>query len=156
MVCGHQHEARDSKGTVGTAKEAMNSLHEYAFLLAGMSGGPGQPTNSGSNGNGGCYRFGGWRLDPCSGELIDPEGSSVPLTDGEYALLIAFLDAPQQLLPRDYLAQAARIHDDRRDPCLDVLLLGLRRKLEIDARSPKIILTQRGEGYIFALDVERP
>ena len=155
-MCDHQHETRDSKGTVGTAKEAMNSIHEYAFLLAGMSGGPGQPTGSHSNGNGGWYRFGGWRLDPCSGELTDPDGSSVPLTDGEYALLIAFLNATQQLLPRDYLAQAARIHDDGRDPCLDVLLLGLRRKLEVDARSPKIILTERGAGYIFALVVDRP
>ncbi|WP_391581079.1 winged helix-turn-helix domain-containing protein [Rhizobium leguminosarum] len=31
----------------------------------------------------------------------------------------------------------------------------LRKKLEVDASSPQMILTQRGRGYVLALPVER-
>src|SRR5580704_13280297 len=41
-------------------------------------------------------RFGGWQLDRRSRRLTDPGGAPVALTKGEYALLVAFLDAPQR------------------------------------------------------------
>jgi DNA-binding response OmpR family regulator len=41
------------------------------------------------------YRFGGWQLDQRSRRLTDPKGEHVALTKGEYALLIAFLNAPR-------------------------------------------------------------
>ena len=44
-------------------------------------------------------RFGGWQLDRRSRRLTNPDGAPVPLTKAEYALLIAFLDAPQARLP---------------------------------------------------------
>src|SRR5271155_4720104 len=37
--------------------------------------------------------------------LSAPDGTPVALTKGEYALLIAFLDAPQRPLTREYLLQ---------------------------------------------------
>src|ERR1700734_1188703 len=43
-------------------------------------------------------RFGGWQLDRRGRRLNDSNGVSVALTKGEYALLIAFLDAPQRPL----------------------------------------------------------
>jgi DNA-binding response OmpR family regulator len=102
---------------------------------------------------GGC-RFGGWQLDRRSRRLTDAAGRPVALTKGEYALLIAFLDAPQRPLTREHLLQATRVHEDVFDRSIDVQILRLRRKLEVDPSAPSIIQTERGFGYVFALPVE--
>jgi two-component system, OmpR family, response regulator len=99
-------------------------------------------------------RFGGWQLDRRIRRLTDPNGIPVALTKGEYALLIAFLDAPQRPLSREHLLQATRIHEDVFDRSIDVQVLRLRRKLETDPNAPRVILTERGVGYVFALPVE--
>jgi two-component system, OmpR family, response regulator len=99
-------------------------------------------------------RFGGWQLDRRSRRLTDPSGNPVALTKGEYALLIAFLDAPQRPLTREYLLQATRVHEDVSDRSIDVQVLRLRRKLVTDPSAPSIIQTERGVGYIFTLSVE--
>jgi two-component system, OmpR family, response regulator len=98
-------------------------------------------------------RFGDWQLDRRNRRLTDPNGIPVALTKGEYALLIAFLDAPQRPLSREHLLQATRIHKDVFDRSIDVQVLRLRRKLETD-RAPRVILTERGVGYVFALPVK--
>src|SRR6266436_8546797 len=46
----------------------------------------------------GGYKFGGWRLDRRSRRLIDPRERPVTLSKSEYALLVAFLDAPERPL----------------------------------------------------------
>jgi two-component system OmpR family response regulator len=86
--------------------------------------------------------------------LADPDGAAVPLSKGEYALLLAFLEAPQRPLTREYLLQATRIHEDIFDRSIDVQVLRLRRKLEVDPSAPRVIQTERGVGYVFALAVE--
>jgi len=103
----------------------------------------------------GRYRFGGWLLDRRNRRLTNPEGAPVALTKGEYALLIAFLDSPQRPLSREHLLQATRVHEDVFDRSIDVQILRLRRKLEADSSAPRIIQTERGVGYVFALPVER-
>ena len=103
----------------------------------------------------GRYRFGGWQLDPRNRRLTDPSGTEVPLTKGEYALLTAFLDAPQRPLSREQLLQATRVHEDIFDRSIDVQILRLRRKLETNPSAPQIIRTERGVGYVFTLLVER-
>jgi two-component system OmpR family response regulator len=102
----------------------------------------------------GGFSFGGWRLERHLRRLTDPDGVVVALTKGEYALLLAFLEAPQCLLSREYLLQATRIHEDVFDRSIDVRVLRLRRKLEADPADPKIIKTEWGFGYVFALPVE--
>jgi two-component system OmpR family response regulator len=102
----------------------------------------------------GGYRFDGWRLERRSRRLFDLRGAQVSLSNGEYALLLAFLEAPQRPLTREHLLQTMRVHDDIFDRSIDVRVLRLRRKLESDPRSPRAILTKRGVGYIFALPVE--
>jgi DNA-binding response OmpR family regulator len=103
----------------------------------------------------GRYGFGGWQLDRRTRRLTDPGGTEVPLTKGEYALLTAFLDAPQRPLSREHLLQATRVHEDVFDRSIDVQILRLRRKLEADPSAPQIIRTERGVGYVFTLPVER-
>jgi two-component system, OmpR family, response regulator len=100
-------------------------------------------------------RFGDWHLDRRARRLTDPDGTPVALTKGEYALLIAFVDAAQRPLTREHLLQATRVHEDVFDRSIDVQVLRLRRKLETDPNMPRIIQTERGVGYVFALPVER-
>jgi two-component system, OmpR family, response regulator len=96
-----------------------------------------------------------WELDRRSRRLTNAGGVPVVLTKGEYALLIAFLDAPQRPLSREHLLHATRVHEDVFDRSIDVQILRLRRKLEADPRGSRIIQTERGVGYTFALPVER-
>ena len=103
----------------------------------------------------GRFRFGGWQLDRRIRRLVDPDGGQVTLTKGEYALLTAFLDAPQRPLSREQLLQATRVHEDIFDRSIDVQILRLRRKLEFDPSAPQIIQTERGVGYVFTLPVEK-
>lgn len=103
----------------------------------------------------GRFRFLGWQLDLRTRRLADPAGAHVALTNGEYAMLLAFLAAPQRPLSRDHLLQATRVHDDVFDRSIDVQILRLRRKLERDARAPRVIQTERGVGYVFSAPVER-
>jgi two-component system OmpR family response regulator len=99
-------------------------------------------------------RFGNWQLDRRNRRLSDSGGTAVALTKGEYALLLAFVDAPQRPLSREHLLQATRIHEDVFDRSIDVQVLRLRRKLEATSNAPRVILTERGVGYVFALPVE--
>jgi DNA-binding response OmpR family regulator len=103
----------------------------------------------------GRFRFSGWQLDRRSRQLTDPSGVPVALTKGEYAMLIAFLEAPQRPLSREQLLQATRVHEDVFDRSIDVQILRLRRKLERDPSAPRVIQTERGVGYVFAVAVER-
>jgi two-component system OmpR family response regulator len=103
----------------------------------------------------GRFRFSGWQLDRRTRKLTDPNDVPVALTKGEYALLIAFLDAPQRPLSREHLLQATRVREDVFDRSIDVQILRLRRKLERDPSAPRVIQTERGVGYVFALPVER-
>src|SRR5712675_617491 len=102
----------------------------------------------------GGYRFGGWQLERRARRLIDSDARPVSLSNGEYALLLAFLEAPQWPLSREYLLQATRVHEDIFDRSIDVQVLRLRRKLEVDPSAPRVIQTERGIGYVFALAVE--
>jgi two-component system, OmpR family, response regulator len=102
---------------------------------------------------GGC-RFGGWQLNRQTRRLINHRGDVVALTKGEYALLLAFLRSPQRPLSREYLLQATRMHEDIFDRSVDIQIMRLRRKLQIDPDAPCIIKTERGVGYVFTLPVE--
>ena len=100
------------------------------------------------------FRFGRWQLERQSRRLTTQDGSLVALTKSELSLLVAFLECPQRPLTREQLLQATRVHEDVFDRSIDVQVLRLRRKLETDASSPRIIRTERGVGYVFALPVE--
>ncbi|MDR6293149.1 MULTISPECIES: response regulator [Inquilinus] len=102
----------------------------------------------------GRYRFAGWQLDRRLRRLTDPLGALVALSKSEYALLIAFIEASPRTLSRAQLLQATHIHEDVFDRSIDVQVLRLRRKLEIDPSNPKMVRTERGVGYVFTTPVE--
>ena len=101
-----------------------------------------------------CYRFGGWELNMRTHRLTSPRGDLVELTRGEFGLLTAFLRLPQQVLSREQLLAATRMHEDIFDRSVDAQILRLRRKLETDPSNPNLIRTQRGAGYIFVAVVQ--
>jgi two-component system, OmpR family, response regulator len=100
------------------------------------------------------YRFAGWELNTGTRKLRSPDGRNVELTNSEYALLVAFLKAPQRILSRDQLLESSRLHDDIYDRSIDVQILRLRRKVEQSPNQPTLIRTERGAGYYLDSIVE--
>jgi two-component system OmpR family response regulator len=100
------------------------------------------------------FGFLGWRVNFTAHELFDPEGTLIDLTDGEFAVLRAFVERPRRVLARDALLEAARGPDtDAFDRAIDVQVSRLRRKLR--SRGDEIIRTIRNEGYFFVPRVVR-
>jgi two-component system, OmpR family, response regulator len=68
---------------------------------------------------------------------------------------MAFLKSPQQVLSREQLLAASRLHaEDVYDRSVDVQILRLRRKLEANPTEPELIKTERGVGYILTVPVD--
>ena len=102
----------------------------------------------------GSYRFAGFELRMGTRKLITPGKQQLDLTSGEFSLLAAFLKSPQRILTRDQLLEASRLYDDVFDRSIDVQILRLRRKIEVDPTQPSLIKTQRGAGYYLDTKVE--
>jgi len=101
-------------------------------------------------------RFAGWTLEPHRRRLVSPSGEEVPLTGGEYELLLALAQRPNRVLTRDLLMDL--LHGRTPGPfdrAIDVAVSRLRRKLEDDGKQPALIKTVRGGGYVLAAPVER-
>jgi two-component system OmpR family response regulator len=100
-------------------------------------------------------RFADWTLDLSSRELLSPVGEDVRLTTGEFELLAAFVNHANQVLSRDRLLDLSRHREAGPfDRTIDVQVGRLRRKLEDDPKTPTVIKTVRGGGYIFTPAVE--
>ncbi len=104
----------------------------------------------------GAYRFDRWSLDTSRRELVDEVGVVTPLSTGEFRLLVVLLERPGMVLSRDQLLDLTR---GRRaapfDRAVDNQVSRLRRKIERDPKSPKLITTVWGGGYRFTGKVER-
>ena len=100
------------------------------------------------------YRFAGWKLDPLARELADPDGVIINLSDGEFRLLLAFVERPRRVLTRDQLLDLSRgVNTEHFDRAIDVQVSRLRRKLQ--RGEDELIRTVRNEGYLFGTDVDR-
>lgn len=103
------------------------------------------------------YRFEGWTLDIDLRRLYTPDNKPVALTGSEFALLRSIVTAAGRILTRNQLLDMTRGREDNDvfDRTIDVLILRLRRKIEPDPNSPRLIVTERGLGYRFNAAVER-
>lgn len=98
--------------------------------------------------------FNGWGLDTTRCELSNPQNEIVPLTQGEYALLLALMQHSRRVLNREQLLELTHSESmDVFDRTIDVLIMRLRRKIERNPHQPALIKTIRGLGYVFAADV---
>lgn len=102
-------------------------------------------------------RFDRWTLKVAQRELVDEDGVATPLSTAEFQLLDALLRHPKMILSRDQLldltrGRAAAVFDRS----IDNQISRLRRKVEADPKSPTLIKTVWGGGYMLAADVSRP
>jgi two-component system OmpR family response regulator len=94
-------------------------------------------------------QFAGWQLSHLKRQITTPQQLVVPLSNAEYRLLCAFLARPQRILSREQLMDAARGRTvEAFDRSIDLLVSRLRQKLGDDPKSPQLLKTVRGEGYL--------
>jgi len=102
------------------------------------------------------YSFAGWVLKSGERALVDRGGVSVPLSTGEYNLLLALVTRPRQVLTRDQLLDLTQGREAAAfDRAIDNQVSRLRRKIETDAKNPELIKTVWGGGYTLAAEVKR-
>jgi two-component system OmpR family response regulator len=101
-------------------------------------------------------RFAGWLLDTAQRHLVSPAGEVTPIGGAEYKLLQVFVLHPQRVLSREQLLDLSQGREaDPLDRSIDVQVSRLRQRLGDDPRSPTLIKTVRGEGYVLAATVEK-
>jgi two-component system OmpR family response regulator len=96
-------------------------------------------------------RFGTKWLDLEAQALRDDEGNEHPLTASEFSLLKVFAANPKRVLSRERLLELANARDaEAFDRAVDLRIMRIRRKIEIDPTKPAVIRTIRGGGYLFS------
>ena len=102
------------------------------------------------------YRFGPWRLHLLSRTLIDAQGNKVALGGADFRLLSLLLSHGNKVISRAQLMDL--MHGRELDPfdrSIDVGISRLRQALKDTAKSPEIIKTVYGEGYVMGVKVEQ-
>lgn len=122
----------------------VNSVIRRREQLAGASG-TSEPMRA---------RFGQWVFDPGNLTLTADDGHQEGLTAAEAALLMALLKSPKRVLSREQLQGADGERDDFPfDRSIDVRISRIRKKIERNAKSPRLIKTVYGAGYLFTAEV---
>ncbi|MDR6842672.1 two-component system response regulator OmpR [Pseudoxanthomonas sacheonensis] len=108
-----------------------------------------QPAVGAPHAEGGEIAFGPFKLDLGRRELTR-EGAALKLTSGEFAVLSVLLRHPRQPLSRDRLMSLARGREhDAFERSIDVSIARLRKLLEEDPHSPRLLQTVWGVGYVY-------
>ncbi len=91
-----------------------------------------------------------WTFDITKRQLITEDGVIVPLSTGEFRLLLTFIQHPGHVLSRDQLMDLTQGRDTEPfDRSIDTQVSRLRKKIELDPKQPEIIKTVWGGGYVF-------
>ena len=86
---------------------------------------------------------------------MSPEQVLLPLSNAEYRLLAALVERAGRVLTRDQLIEATRAPGvEVNDRSIDLAVSRLRSKLGDTAREARLIVTVRGEGYLFNAALE--
>lgn len=102
------------------------------------------------------FTFDGLTAHPDRFELLDRDGNRAELTSGDFRLLQIFLESPKRVLSRDHIMDRLNGVDwSPLDRTIDNQVARLRKKIERDPSSPRLIKTVRGIGYTLATDVTR-
>lgn len=108
------------------------------------------------DGGNGMLEFSGLQLDLLARRLVGRDGHDVSLTSGEFELLRALIERPNQVHTRDHLMNCLHGRDAGPfDRAVDVQVGRLRRKIEADPARPQVIKSVRGAGYLFAVPVRQ-
>ena len=102
------------------------------------------------------YAFGPWVLRSGERELVDQDGVAIPLSTGEFNLLHALVTRPRRVLSRDQLLDLSQGRELAAfERSIDNHISRLRKKIEEDPSSPKLIKTVWGGGYMLATEVRK-
>lgn len=94
--------------------------------------------------------LGGFMLDVEGRRFFDGGGGEIEVSSMDFDLLETFARHPRQVLSRDRLCELAHGRTlGGADRSLDIRIARLRKKIEIDPSSPRLLRTVRGEGYVF-------
>ena len=97
-----------------------------------------------------------WVFNTAKRQLETADGVAIPLSTGEFNLLLTFVEHPGRVLTRDQLLDLTQGRDAGPfDRSIDTQVSRLRKKIEADPKSPEIIKTVWGGGYVFTPAVER-
>lgn len=95
-------------------------------------------------------RMGKCLLDLQSRRLVALSGEEILLRAGEYELLKLFAENPNRPLSRDWLLETTSHREmEAFDRAIDIRILRIRRKIEVDPKRPTSIRTVRSAGYMF-------
>lgn len=95
-------------------------------------------------------RFAGWIAHFNRYTLEDEQGQETPFSHAEGEVLRLFLESPNRLISRAQMQDAlGGGAGDSFDRAMDVRISRLRTKLREDPKSPRLIKTIYGAGYIF-------
>lgn len=98
--------------------------------------------------------FGPWVLDVQKRQLHHQRGHVLPLNGADYDLLQIFLRHPGEIISRESLFQRLKGRElSPFDRSLDVQISRLRQKLDDNGKSPQLIKTVRGQGYVLTTEV---
>ena len=99
-------------------------------------------------------RFAEWTLDTLSHQQTHEDGSLLDLAGSDAMLLGMFLQQPGVVLDRDTISDATRGRESLpMERGIDVQISRLRQKLGDNGKSPRIIKTIRGSGYMLIAEV---
>jgi len=99
-------------------------------------------------------RFEGWTAHFDRYVLVGDDGEDVSFSHAEGEVLRLFLDSPKRLISRQQMQEAlGGAAGESFDRAMDVRVSRLRTKLKEDPKTPRLIKTIYGAGYIFLGDV---
>lgn len=99
------------------------------------------------------HRFAGWTHDGARKWLSHDDGREVSLTTNENRLLTVFLQNPNTVLSRASLLDLTAGRAEKAfDRTIDNQIGRLRKKIEDDPKAPKLLITERGDGYMLAVE----
>jgi two-component system phosphate regulon response regulator OmpR len=130
---------------LGKPFELRELLARVRAVLRRASAGAAPPATMGRE-----VRFGRCMLNLDSRKLYELDGRDVALTAMEFDLLRTFAENPNRVLSRDRILDLAHNKEmEAFDRSVDLRIVRLRRKIEVDPAVPQVIKTVRGAGYVF-------
>lgn len=95
-------------------------------------------------------KLGRWRFIPERDELVSGDETQ-RLSAVESSLLRAMAEQPGEIISREALVARQPLASNERT--IDVQVTRLRRKIEVDPKQPRYLITVRGEGYVLRPDL---
>lgn len=98
-------------------------------------------------------KFDGFDLDFARRKLTGPDALAIEITSGEFDLLALFVNHAHRVLSRDQIMDLLKGTEwSPNDRSIDNQIARLRKRIETDSGSPRLLKTIRGTGYSFTPD----